>query len=189
MTAATLNDWGDAFPATRLTGGERLMSARLKARLGEMLLERELLEARVAALESGCPLAQRRSRPRARSCRTAAANPTVWPGCVVSGVRSGPRSTAAACRPARNPLGAEGRCHLFLVGNPVPENPPHGLGTLLQGCPSPQPLLATPVRRTSASPLLRSRAMSALNSPGELPTPWKYCGSKTRRRNSSSVTT
>lgn len=32
-------------------------------RLGEMLLERELLEAKVAALEGGRPLARRRSRP------------------------------------------------------------------------------------------------------------------------------
>ena len=36
---------------------------RLKARLGEMLLERELLEAKVAALEGGRPLVRRRSRP------------------------------------------------------------------------------------------------------------------------------
>ena len=69
-TAATLSGWRDAFLvageaslATRATDGEALESERLKARLGEMLLERELLEAKVAALESGRPLARRRSRP------------------------------------------------------------------------------------------------------------------------------
>ena len=70
VTAATLTSWRDAFLAageaslaTRPTDGEELESERLKARLGEMLLERELLEARIAALEGGRPLARRRSRP------------------------------------------------------------------------------------------------------------------------------
>ena len=43
--------------------GEVLESERLKARLSKMQLERELLEAKVAALEGGRPLARRRSRP------------------------------------------------------------------------------------------------------------------------------
>ena len=54
---------GEASLATRPADGEALESERLKARLGEMLLERELLEAKVAALEDGRPLARRRSRP------------------------------------------------------------------------------------------------------------------------------
>jgi transposase-like protein len=69
VTAATLSAWREAFltageaslvirPAT----GEALETERLKARLGEMLLERELLEAKIALLESGRPLAQKRSR-------------------------------------------------------------------------------------------------------------------------------
>ncbi len=65
VTAATLSGWRDAFLAageaslaTRPTGGEALETERLKARLGEMLLE--LLEAKIAGLESGRPLAQRR---------------------------------------------------------------------------------------------------------------------------------
>ena len=69
VTAATLSGWRDAFLAageaglaSRPTDGEALESERLKARLGEMLLERELLEAKMARLESGRPLAQRRSR-------------------------------------------------------------------------------------------------------------------------------
>ncbi len=69
VTAATLSGWRDAFLAageaslaTRLATGEALGTERLKARLGEMLLERELLEAKIALLEGGRPLAQRRSR-------------------------------------------------------------------------------------------------------------------------------
>jgi transposase len=71
VTAATLSSWRDAFLAageaslaTRPIDGEALESGRLKARLGEMLLERELLEAKIAALEARDPrpLARRRSR-------------------------------------------------------------------------------------------------------------------------------
>src|SRR5918998_6781981 len=71
VTAATLSAWRDAFLAageaglaSRPTDGEVLESERLKARLDEMLLERELLEAKIAALEARGPgpLARRRSR-------------------------------------------------------------------------------------------------------------------------------
>jgi transposase len=48
--------------ASRPADGEELESERLKARLGEMLLDRELLEAKIAALEADRPLARRRSR-------------------------------------------------------------------------------------------------------------------------------
>ena len=72
VTAATLSGWRDAFLAggeaslaTRPVDGEAFESGRLKAKLGEMLLERELLEAKIAALEarSPGPLARRRLRP------------------------------------------------------------------------------------------------------------------------------
>jgi transposase-like protein len=72
VTAATLSGWeqaflaaGEASLATRPTSGEEIESERLKAKLGEMLLERELLEAKIAALEARGPgpLARRRSRP------------------------------------------------------------------------------------------------------------------------------
>src|SRR4051794_295712 len=66
VTAASLSGWQDAFLAageaslaTRSTDGEALESERLKARLGEMLLERELLEAKIAALVANRPLARR----------------------------------------------------------------------------------------------------------------------------------
>ncbi len=70
VTAATLTSWRDAFLAAgeaslspRPADGEGLESGRLKARLGEMLLREELLEAKIAALEEGRPLARRRPRP------------------------------------------------------------------------------------------------------------------------------
>ncbi len=70
VTAATLSGWRDTFLAageaslaSRPVAGEELESERLKARLGEMLLERELLEAKIAALEGGRPLARPRRKP------------------------------------------------------------------------------------------------------------------------------
>lgn len=69
VTAATLAGWQEAFLAageaslaTRPADGEELERGRLKARLGEMLLERELLEAKIAILEGKRPLDRRRSR-------------------------------------------------------------------------------------------------------------------------------
>jgi hypothetical protein len=46
--------------AARPTDGETLESERLKARLGEMLLQHELLEQKITSLEGGRPLARRR---------------------------------------------------------------------------------------------------------------------------------
>jgi transposase len=70
VTAATLSGWRDAFLAageaslaSRPADGEELESERLKAKLGEVLLREELLEAKIAALEGSRPLARRRSRP------------------------------------------------------------------------------------------------------------------------------
>ena len=68
VTAATLSGWRDTFLlaageaslSTRPAGGEALESGRLTARLGDMLLERELLEAKIAVLEARPgPLARR----------------------------------------------------------------------------------------------------------------------------------
>ena len=61
--AGHLRGAGEASLATRPTDGADLESERLKAKLGEMLLERELLDAKIAALEANRPLARRRSRP------------------------------------------------------------------------------------------------------------------------------
>jgi transposase len=69
VTAATLTKWREAFVAageaalaSRPSDGETLESERLKARLGEMLLEHELLEQKITTLEAGRPLARRRWR-------------------------------------------------------------------------------------------------------------------------------
>jgi transposase len=47
----------------KATDGQDLELARLKAKLGEVVLERELLAEKIAVLEAGRPLARRRSRP------------------------------------------------------------------------------------------------------------------------------
>jgi transposase-like protein len=70
VTAATLTAWCDAFLtageaalATRPGTGEELAVERLKAKLGEALIARDLLAEKVAALEAGRPLARRRRKP------------------------------------------------------------------------------------------------------------------------------
>ena len=76
VTAATLSGWrddflagGEAARATKPTDGKDLEHQRLKAKLGELMLERERLAEKIAALaavDSRCgstPLARGRSRP------------------------------------------------------------------------------------------------------------------------------
>lgn len=67
VTAATLTAWRDAFLAageaaltTKLAAGEDLESERLKTRLGAALIERDLLNEKIAILEANRPLARRR---------------------------------------------------------------------------------------------------------------------------------
>ena len=69
VTAATLSGWrdeflagGEAALATKPTDAKVLEGERLKAKLGELMLERELLTEKIARLEAGDPLARRRSR-------------------------------------------------------------------------------------------------------------------------------
>ncbi len=70
VTAATLTGWHDAFVAageaaltTRPGSAEELESDRLKARLGAALIERDLLNEKIALLEADRPFARRRRRP------------------------------------------------------------------------------------------------------------------------------
>ena len=70
VTAASLREWCEAFVAagkaalmTKPTTGEELESDRLKARLGAALIERDLLNEKIAILEAGRPLARRRFKP------------------------------------------------------------------------------------------------------------------------------
>src|SRR3954470_20077025 len=69
VTAATLTNWHDAFLAageaaltTRAVTGEELESGRLKARLGAALIERDLLNEKIALLESDRPFVRRRRK-------------------------------------------------------------------------------------------------------------------------------
>jgi transposase len=71
VTAAALSGWRDAFlmagEAALTTrpgsGGEELESERLRARLGQALIERDLLAEKIVVLEAGRPLARRRPKP------------------------------------------------------------------------------------------------------------------------------
>ena len=70
VTAATLTAWRDAFLAageacltTRPGTGEELESDRLKARLGAALIERDLLNEKIALMEAARPLARPRRKP------------------------------------------------------------------------------------------------------------------------------
>src|SRR5271165_5256162 len=67
VTAATLSTWRDAFLAageaaltTKPSTGEELESDRLKAKLGAALIERDLLQEKIAILEANRPLGRRR---------------------------------------------------------------------------------------------------------------------------------
>lgn len=70
VTAATLSGWREAFLAageaalsTKPASGEELESGRLKAKLGAALIERDLLNEKIALLEANRPLARRRRAP------------------------------------------------------------------------------------------------------------------------------
>jgi transposase len=69
VTAAALSGWRDAFLAageaaltTKPISGEELQSERLKAKLGATLIERDLLNEKIALLEANRPLARRTPR-------------------------------------------------------------------------------------------------------------------------------
>ena len=69
VTAATLSSWrddflagGEAALASRPADGKDLENQRLKAKLGQFMLERQLLAEKIASLEANRPLPRRRSR-------------------------------------------------------------------------------------------------------------------------------
>src|SRR3954468_6787467 len=70
VTAATLTGWQDAFLAageaaltSRAATGEELESERLKAKRGGALIERDLLNEKIARLEAGPLFPRRRRKP------------------------------------------------------------------------------------------------------------------------------
>jgi transposase len=70
VTAAELSAWRDAFLAagetalkTRPADGRDAEIGRLKAKVGELTMANELLDAKIDRLETHRPLARRRSRP------------------------------------------------------------------------------------------------------------------------------
>jgi hypothetical protein len=69
VSAAEVSAWRDAFLAageaslkTRPADGRDLEIGRLKAKVGELTMATELLEAKIERSEGGRPLARRRSR-------------------------------------------------------------------------------------------------------------------------------
>jgi transposase-like protein len=69
FTAATLSTWRDAFLSageaaltSKPVSGEELESDRLKAKLGAALIERDLLNEKIAILEANRPLARWRQK-------------------------------------------------------------------------------------------------------------------------------
>ncbi len=69
VTAAELSAWRDAFLAageaslkTRPADGRDVEIARLKAKVGDLTMANELLDAKIERMETGRPLARRRSR-------------------------------------------------------------------------------------------------------------------------------
>src|SRR3954470_15102220 len=108
VTAATLTGWRDTFVAageaslaTRPTDGEALETERLKAKLGEMPLERGLVDAKIAALRPTAlwPAGGRGDEPD----RLALKRPALWPGRRVPGLArgAGQRVSAALLLPAQ----------------------------------------------------------------------------------------
>jgi hypothetical protein len=69
VTAAELSAWREVFLAageaslkTRPADGREVEIGRLKAKVGDLTMANELLEAKIEHLEAGRPLARRRSR-------------------------------------------------------------------------------------------------------------------------------
>jgi hypothetical protein len=69
VTAAELTAWRDAFLTageaslkTRPADGRDVEIARLKAKVGDLTMANELLDAKIERMETGRPLARRRSR-------------------------------------------------------------------------------------------------------------------------------
>ena len=69
VTAAELSAWRDAFLAageaslkTRPADGRDLEIGRLKAKVGDLTMSNELMAVKIEQLETGRPLARRRSR-------------------------------------------------------------------------------------------------------------------------------
>jgi hypothetical protein len=69
VTAADLSGWRDGFLAageaslkSRASDGRDAENSRLKEKVGELTMTRELLEAKIDRLEQGHPLARRRRK-------------------------------------------------------------------------------------------------------------------------------
>ncbi|MFV1877766.1 helix-turn-helix domain-containing protein [Nioella sp.] len=95
-TVADLSGWRDRF----LDGGTASLKSRrrddrddrimqLKAKLGEITMDNELLYEKIARMEAGSPLGRRRSRKRAQCTRSPGGRGTALCACAGSGMSAG----------------------------------------------------------------------------------------------------
>ena len=115
ITAARASQWRDQFLAAGQAGlKSRAPDARdeehqrLHAKVGELLMENELLDAKVDHLEAGGPLARRRST-RCVAPRISARRAYGVQRVFACGDGRGPASTCDGTRRGRAPHGAAGR--------------------------------------------------------------------------------
>ena len=108
VSIARLSEWRDralAGAATALKERERDDRddeiARLKAKVGEITMDNELLYSRIAAMEGKRPLAHGRSRRSARRSRPPLLAVMVWRVSRVRGVSRAPASIALSKRRGR----------------------------------------------------------------------------------------
>ena len=116
ITAARASHWRDQFLAAGQAGlKSRAPDARdeehqrLHAKVGELLMENELLYAKVDHLEAGGPLARRRSTRCVAPSRSPPVGRTAYTGSAACGDGRGPASTCDGPRRGRAPHGAAGR--------------------------------------------------------------------------------
>ena len=111
VTAAELSGWRDQF----LAGGEASLKSRpadardaeidrLQAKVGELTMTAELLEAKIERLEAHCPLARRRPRSRPPPAISMASS-----GSAASGACHGPPFTDTVIARRRPSAGGPGR--------------------------------------------------------------------------------
>ena len=116
ITAARASQWRDQFLAAGQAGlKSRAPDARdeehqrLHAKVGELLMENELLYAKVDHLEAGGPLARRRSTRCVAPSRSPPVGRTAYTGSAACGDGRGPASPCDGTRRGRAPHGAAGR--------------------------------------------------------------------------------
>lgn len=112
QTAAALSEWRETFLQTGLEGLKRRSKdpqvealqkekEQLQSKVGELLMDKELLEHRLARTEGEVPFPARKSERRAGPGRFPRSVLMVGPGCAASGRSPGRPPTCGSRRPGR----------------------------------------------------------------------------------------